>query len=74
MEGKLVGGRIGGGGRKPRCRGCKTSAKGQHRNGFIGSEEIKRLGAWGRVSGGWLHQGGANASGYKRATSNRSGR
>jgi len=52
-----------GGGQKERCRGCKTSTKGQHANRCIGSEGMKRLGAGGRVSGGWLRQGGSNASG-----------
>jgi len=74
MEGKLVGGRIRGGGRKEGCRGRKTSAKGQHGNGCIGSKVMKRLGTGGRVSGGWLRQGGSNASGRKRAASNASGR
>jgi len=37
MERKLGGGGIGGGGREERCRGCKTSAKGQHGNRCIGS-------------------------------------
>jgi len=27
---------------------------------------MKRLGAGGRVSGGWLRQGGSNASGRKK--------
>ena len=73
MESKLVGRLIGGEGWKERCRGRKTSAKGQHGNGCIGSEGMKRLGAGGRVSGGWLRQGGSNASGCKRAASNASG-
>jgi len=63
MERKLAGGCIGGGGQKERCRGRKTSAKGQHGNGCIGSEGMKRLGAGGRVSAGWLRQVGSNASG-----------
>jgi len=54
MERKLAGRGIGGGGREERCRRRKTSAKGQHGNECIGSEGIKRLGAEGRVSGGWL--------------------
>jgi len=66
MERKLAGGGIGGGGREERCRGRKTSAKGQYGNGCIGSEGMKRLGAGGRVSGGWLRQGGSNASGRKK--------
>jgi len=66
MERKLAGGGIRGGGREERCRGRKTSAKGQHGNGYIGSETMKRLGAGGRVSGGWLHQGVSNASGRKK--------
>jgi len=66
MERKLAGGGIGGGGREERCRGRKMSAKGQHGNGCIGSEGMKRLGAGGRVSGGWLHQGGSNVSGRKK--------
>jgi len=66
MERKLAGGGIRGGGREERCRGRKTSAKGQHGNGCIGSEGMKRLGAGGRVSGGWLRQGGSNASGRKK--------
>ena len=73
MERKLVGGRIRGGGRKERCHGRKTSAKGPHGNRCIGSEGMKRLGAGGRVSGGWLRLGGSNASGCKRAASNASG-
>ena len=52
-----MGGRIGGEGWKERCCGCKTSAKGQHANEYIGTEGIKRLGTGGRVSGEWLHQG-----------------
>jgi len=74
MDRKLVGGRIGGGGREERCRGRKTSAKGEHGNGCIGSEGMKRLGAGGRVSGELLRQGVSNASGSKRAASNSSGR
>jgi len=74
MERKLVGRGIGGGGQKERCRVRKMSTKGQHGNGYIGSQGIKRLGAGGRVSGGQLRQGGSNASGRKRATSNVSGR
>jgi len=66
MERKLAGGGIGGGGREERCRGYKTSAKGQHRNRCIGSEGMKRLGAGGRVSGGWLRQAGSNALGRKK--------
>jgi len=66
MERKLAGGGIGGGGREERCRGRKTSAKVQHGNGCIGSEGMKRLGAGGRVSGGWLRQGGSNAAGRKK--------
>ena len=50
-----MGGRIGGEGWKERCCGCKTSAKGQHVNEYIGTEGIKRLGTGGRVSGEWLH-------------------
>jgi len=42
------------------------SAKGQHGNGCIGSEGMKRLGAGGRVSGGWLRQGGSNVLGRKK--------
>jgi len=74
MEGKLVGGRIGRGGRKERCCGRKRSAKGQQGNGCIGSEGMRRLGAGGRVSGGWLRQGGSNASRGKRGAWNASGR
>jgi len=66
MEGKLAGGGIGGGGREERCRGRKMSAKGQHGNGCNGSDGMKPLGAGGRVSGGWLRQGGSNASGRKK--------
>jgi len=66
MERKLAGGVIGGRGRDERCRGRKTSAKGQYGNGWIGSEGMKRLGAGGRESGGWLRQGGSNASGRKK--------
>jgi len=66
MERKLTGRGIGGGGREEISRGRKTSAKGQHGNGWIGSEGMKRLGAGGRVSGGWLRQGGSNASGLKK--------
>jgi len=73
MERKLVGGRIRGGGWKERCRARKRSAKGQHGNACIGSEGMKRLGAGGRVSRGWLRQGGSNRSGRKRAASNASG-
>jgi len=65
MERKLAGGGIGGGGREQRCRGRTMSAKGQHGNGCIGTEGMKRLGAGRRVSGGWLRQGGSNASGRK---------
>ena len=65
MERKLAGGGIGGGGREERCRSRRTSAKGQHGNGCIGSAGIKRLGAGGRVSGGWLRQEGSNALGRK---------
>jgi len=69
MERKLVGGgSIGGGCRMERCRGRKASAKGQHGNECIGREGMKRLGARGRVSGGWLRQGGSNASGRKKAS------
>jgi len=71
MERKLAGRGIGGGGREEGCRGGKTSAKGQHGNGCIGSEGMKRLGAGGRVSGGWLRQGGSNASGRGPFTSGR---
>ena len=74
MERKLVGACIGGGGPKERCPGHKTSAKGLHGNGCIGSKGMKELGAGGRVSGGWLRQGGSNVSGRKRAASNASGR
>jgi len=66
METKLAGGDIGGGGREERCHGRKTSAKGEHGNRFIGSEGMKRLGAGGRVSEGWLRQGRSNASGRKK--------
>jgi len=66
MERKLAGGGIGGGGREQSGRGRQTSAKGQHGNECIGSEGMKRLGAGGRVSGGWLQQGGLNASGGKK--------
>ena len=74
-HGKKAGGRAyqGGGGRKERCRGRQKSPKGQHGNGCIGSEGMKRLGAGGRVSGGRLRQGGSNASGRKKAASNASG-
>jgi len=72
MERKLVDGCNGGGGWKERCRGRKRSAKGQHGNGCIGSEGMKRLGTGDRVSGGWLRQGGSNASGRKKAASNSS--
>jgi len=73
MERMQVGGRLREGGRKKRCHVRKKSAKGQPRNGCIGSEGMKRLGAGGRVSGGWLRQEGSNASGHKRAASNASG-
>jgi len=73
MERKLAGRRIGGGGLKETCRSRKTSTKGLHGNGCIGSEGMKRLGTGGRVSGGLLCQGGSNTSGRKRATSNASG-
>jgi len=66
MKRKLAGGGIGGGAREERGRGRKTSAEGQHRNGSIGSDGMKRLGAGGSVSGGWLRQGGSNASGRKK--------
>ena len=66
MERKLAGGGIRGGGQEERCRGRKTSAKGQHGNGCIESQGMKRLGAGGRVSGGWLGQEGSNASGRKK--------
>ena len=66
MERKLAGGGLGGGGGEERSRGRKTSAKGQHGNGCIGSEGMKRLRAGGIVSGGWLRQGGSNASGRKK--------
>ena len=66
MERKLAGGGIWGGDREEKCRGRKTSAKAQHRNGCIGSEGMKRQGAGGRVTGGWLPQGGSNASGRKK--------
>jgi len=71
MERKLAGGSIGGGGREERCRGRKTSAKGQHGNRCFGSEGMKRLGAGGRVSRGCLRQGGSNASGHGPFTSGR---
>jgi len=58
MERKRVGRRIGRGGWKERCRVCKTFAKGQHGKACIGSEGMKRLGARGRISEGWLRQGG----------------
>ena len=61
-----AGGGIGGGGREERWRGQKTFAKGQPGNGCIGSDGMKRLGAGGRVSGGWLRQGGSNAVGGKK--------
>jgi len=54
MERKLAGRRMRGVGREERSRGCKTSTKGQHGNGCIGSKGMKRLGAGGRVPGGWL--------------------
>jgi len=73
MEKKRVGRCIRGGGRNERCRGRTTSAKGQHGNRCIVSEGMKRLGAGGRVSGGWLRQGGSNTSRHKRAVSNASG-
>jgi len=63
MQRKQAGGGIRGGGREERCRGRKTSAKGEDGNGSIGSEGMKRLGARGRVAGGWLRYGGSNASG-----------
>jgi len=63
MQRKQAGGGIGGGGWEEKCRGRKTSAKREHGNGSIGSEGRKRLGAGGRVSGGWLRYGGSNASG-----------
>ena len=66
-NGKKAGGRgYRGGGREERCRDRKMSAKGQHGNRCIGSEGMKRQGAGGRVSGGWLRQGGSNASGRKK--------
>ena len=71
MERKLGGAGIGGGAREERCRGRKTSAKGQHGNGCIGSEGMKSLGAGGRVSEKWLCQGGSNASGCGPFTSGR---
>jgi len=58
MERKVVGGGIGRRGWTERCRVRKTSAKGQNRKGCIGSEGMKRLGAGGRVSGGWVRQRG----------------
>ena len=74
-QGKKAGGRAYlGRSRKERCRRRTTSAKGQHGNECIGSEGMKRMGAGGRVSGGWLRQGGSNASGHKRAASTASGR
>ena len=69
MKRKLVGGGIGGGGWKERCPGRETSAEGQHGNGSIRSEGMKRLGAVGRGSGGWPRQGGSNASGHGSFTS-----
>ena len=72
-EGKLEGGGIGGAGREVRCHSGKMSAKGLHGSGWIRSDWIKRLGAGGRVSGGWLPQEGSNASGWKRAGSNATG-
>jgi len=66
MERKLAVGGIGGGGREERRCGCKTSTKGQHENGCIGSEGMNGLGAGGRVPGGLLRQGGSNASGRKK--------
>jgi len=60
MERKPAGGRNGGGRQEERCRDRKLSAKGQHGNGCIGSEGMKRQGAGGRVSGGWLCQVGSN--------------
>ena len=58
MERKLAGECIGGGGWDETCHGRKMSAKGQHGNGCIGSEGMKPLGTGGRVSAGWLRQGG----------------
>jgi len=72
MERKLAGRSIGEGGRKETCRGRKTSTKGEHGNGCIGSEGMKRLDAGGRILGGLLRQGGSNLSERKRATSNAS--
>jgi len=58
-HGKKAGGRgYRRGGREERCRGLKMSAKGQHGNGCIGSEGMKRLGTGSRVSERWLRQGG----------------
>ena len=64
---------VSGGGREERCRGRRTSAKGQHGNGSTGSEDMRRLGAGGRVSGGWLCRGGQIRQDAKRAVSNASG-
>jgi len=72
MERKLAGGSIRGGGREERCRGYKRASKGQHENGCIGSEGMRRLVAGGRVSGGWLGQGGHMGQDTKRALSNAS--
>ena len=66
MERKLAGRGIGRGGQDERCRGRKTSAKGQQGNRCIGSEGMKWLGAGGTVSGGWLRQGGSNAAGRRK--------
>ena len=74
MERKLAGWGIRGRGREERCRGRTTSAKGQHGNGCFGSDGRKRRGAGGRVSGGWLRQGGGQMrQEAKRAASNASG-
>jgi len=69
MERKLAGRGIVGRGREERGCGRKTSAKGQNGNVCIGSDGIKRLGAGGRVSGGWPGQGESNASGRGPFTS-----
>ena len=64
---------VSGGGQEERCRGRMKSAKGPHGNGCTGSEDMKRQGAGGRVSGGWLCRGGQIRQDAKRAVSNASG-
>ena len=75
MGSKLAGGPIRGEDQEERWHTRKTSTKGQHRKGYIGSQKMKRLGTGGRISGGDcgkgapIRQGAALAPLHGRGTS-----